>query len=245
MVPRDQSLARADIGRAASAAPGRTDGSSWLRRILKRFRIGFYAPVFGSARYWERRYRLGRQSGAGSVGRLAAFKAEVINRFVAANNIRSVVEFGCGDGQQLALASYPSYLGLDVSRRAVELCRERFKDDPSKRFALPRDVDAAGRRATLALSLDVVYHLIEDRVFAAYMHELFDAAGAYVIIYSSDRDIPSQARHVRHRAFTGWVALHLPDWELFERVQNAYPYDPAHPGETSVCDFFFFRRTRR
>jgi hypothetical protein len=66
----------------------------------------------GSADYWERRYAEGGDSGHGSYGRFAEFKAEVLNRFVAEQRIESIVEFGCGDGNQLTLASYP-----DAERR--------------------------------------------------------------------------------------------------------------------------------
>lgn len=39
----------------------------------------------------------GNNSGAGSYGRLADFKAEIINQFVTENDVREVVEWGCGD----------------------------------------------------------------------------------------------------------------------------------------------------
>ena len=45
------------------------------------------------------------------MGELAKFKARVMNDFVRENGIRSVIELGCGDGMQLALADYPRYLG--------------------------------------------------------------------------------------------------------------------------------------
>ena len=65
-------------------------------------------PSFsGTINYWEDRYRTGHDSGAGSSGRLAAFKAEFLNGLVADHNVSSVIEFGCGDGRQLALAEYP------------------------------------------------------------------------------------------------------------------------------------------
>ncbi|HFK5799472.1 TPA: hypothetical protein ACG0L7_003353 [Enterobacter hormaechei subsp. oharae] len=51
-----------------------------------------------SAQYWDDRYRLAGNSGAGSYGRLADFKANVLNDFVAREKIGSVAEFGCGDG---------------------------------------------------------------------------------------------------------------------------------------------------
>ena len=90
----------------------------------------------GSQAYWEGRYAGGGTSGAGSYGALAEFKAELLNAFVKDKSVKSVIEFGCGDGHQLSLASYPKYIGLDVSKTAIELCTERFRDDSDKRFAL-------------------------------------------------------------------------------------------------------------
>jgi hypothetical protein len=51
---------------------------------------------FSSNSYWEARYGAGGSSGAGSYGRLAAFKAAFVNAFVADNHIRSVLDLGCG-----------------------------------------------------------------------------------------------------------------------------------------------------
>src|ERR1700722_520959 len=80
-----------------------------------------------SPRYWEDRYAIGGNSGAGSYGRLARFKAEVINNFVAEHAVLTVIELGCGDGAQLDLARYPHYSGIDISLQAIELCRARFR----------------------------------------------------------------------------------------------------------------------
>ena len=70
------------------------------------------------------------------------------------------MEFGCGDGNQLSLADYPSYVGLDVSKTAVRLCQRRFADDLSKSFFLYDSAcftDRAGLfTADLAVSLDVI-----------------------------------------------------------------------------------------
>lgn len=72
----------------------------------------------GSREYWEARYSQDGDSGSGSIGRLARFKAEFLNSFVLEHDVGSVIEFGCGDGRQLQLAEYPRYIGLDVSRVA-------------------------------------------------------------------------------------------------------------------------------
>ena len=196
------------------------------------------ASFQGSQAYWVERYRRGGDSGAGSAGDLAQFKADVINEFVVTHEVRDVLELGCGDGRQLALAHYPRYLGIDVSPDAVARCRERFADDPTKTFLVLDDHDA--QTAELALSLDVIYHLVEDEVYEDYMARLFGAATRYVIVYSSDRD-EQMAAHVRQRAFTPWVAANAPQWRLDRRLPNPAPYDPA-TGLGSISDFWFYSR---
>jgi SAM-dependent methyltransferase len=193
--------------------------------------------------FWEERYAKGGTSGEGSYGRLAEWKAEFLNRFVAERGVASVIEFGCGDGAQLALAEYPRYVGLDVSPSAVARCVARFRGDDSKRFAvLGRDTPQ--ERAELALSLDVVYHLTDDALFAAHLTALFDSAERFVVVYSTDGPLPRSVRqgaHERHRAFTPWVHANRPWWRLTQRVTNPYP--PRTPGgPTSAADFFVFER---
>lgn len=195
----------------------------------------------GSAKYWDDRYARGGASGAGSIGKFAAFKAEVINGFVQRHSVQSVIEFGSGDGSQLSIANYPNYLGFDVSAEAIDLCRERFNADASKSFK-PL-VDYAGERADLTLSLDVIYHLVEDDVFESHMRMLFDASQRWVIVYASNHDDTdrAEAAHVRHRHFTRWVETNRPDWHLRETIPNRYPYT----GDFrlgSFSDFFIFER---
>lgn len=207
-----------------------------LRKVLK-------VSAFDNSRdYWEQRYRRGGNSGAGSYNRLAAFKADVINDFVATNNVESVIEFGSGDGAQLALAHYPPYVGVDVSHTVLEATRRRFSGDQSISFLHTSEVTEA-HRADLALSLDVIYHLVEDDVFDAYMRQLFSAATKFVIVYASNEDRAWSSPHVRHREFTRWVEANQPDFVLTERIPNAYPYSKKDPDNTSFADFYLFTRT--
>jgi SAM-dependent methyltransferase len=202
------------------------------------------SPRFSSSsQYWEDRYKLGGNSGAGSYGRLAEFKATVINKFVADNGIKTVIEFGSGDGAQLERARYPSYTGVDVSERAVQLCQHRFRGDLSKQFILASSPEADAIRAELAMSLDVIYHLVEDSVFDHYMMRLVSAAEKYVCIYSSNTARQSSDKHVRHRVFTDWIAQKAPTWKLISKVDNPFPEDPANPNETSWADFYFFQKS--
>jgi SAM-dependent methyltransferase len=192
----------------------------------------------GSAAYWERNYARGGTSGSGSYGGLARGKAAFLNAFVAARAVRSVTEFGCGDGHQLSLARYPRYLGLDVSPAAISLCRRRFGTDLTKSFFRYDGgcfVDNAGLfRADLALSLDVIYHLVEDEVFETYLTHLFGAGQRFVVIYATNAELSGTAPHVRHRRFTGLVARRFPGWQLSQVARG--PNDG--PGR---ADFFVYQ----
>lgn len=199
-----------------------------------------------SAQYWDERYRLQGNSGAGSYGRLAQFKAEVINCFVEHQSVSSVMEFGCGDGNQLSLARYPRYVGYDVAESALELCRTRFADDASKTFSLAPSWQ--GEEAELVLSLDVIYHLVEDEVFERYMTTLFRAATRFVIVYASNdeglnRLLGSHVKHVRHRKFTDWIAANIAaPWRLMGFVPNIYPFSRHDQENTSFADFYIFSK---
>lgn len=200
-------------------------------------------PFRSTAQYWEDRYAKNGDSGAGSYGRLADFKADVVNDFVSRNNVASVIEFGCGDGNQLSLSDYGQYIGIDISESSIERCRARFEKDKTKRFEHISDYQ--GERAELSLSLDVIYHLVEDETFERYMKNLFDSAERYVIAYSCDTVDPSiRAAHVEPRKFTEWVSSNRPDFELIERIPNRYPYDPQAPDQTSSADFYVYERRR-
>jgi hypothetical protein len=238
--------------------PGRTMRSREMLRLLQK--VPIFGPLAeraalrlrklrftGSRDYWEQRYAGGRDSGPGSYGKLAEFKAEVLNGFVRSRNVRSVIEFGCGDGNQLALAEYPAYTGLDVAKTAIARCAEHFGHDRTKRFLLydPRAIadTLSSLHAELALSLDVIYHLVEDETYEQYLLHLFSAAERFVIIYSSDTDenLSLQAPHVRHRKFSTWLEKNVPGWTMVEKIPNRFPCQGDDPGG-SVADFFIYQR---
>lgn len=212
--------------------------ASFLNRNLQRLRI-----FPGSKDYWEKRYKGGGNSGAGSYSRLAQFKAEVLNQFVHDNSVQSVMEFGSGDGNQLMLANYPKYLGFDVSSTILRRSSELFSNDGTKIFKLMDQY--SDERAELTMSLDVIYHLVEDSVFIPYMQRLFSASSKYVVIYASNSDEYNArlaAPHVRHRNFSKWVEANCPHWTLSRHILNKYQYSDSDPENTSFADFYFYSR---
>jgi len=198
-------------------------------------------PFSGSSSYWESRYASGGNSGVGSYAKFADFKAEIVNKFVADHQVRSVIEFGCGDGNQLKLAIYPRYVGLDVSPTAIAKCRKDFAGDGTKSFVPVSEYQ--GEKMDLALSMDVIYHLVEDAIFLQYMRDLFESSSRYVIIYSSDLDneqSPSP-EHVRHRKFSAFVDRDLTEWKLFQHIPNRFPFQGDYT-TGSFADFFIYAK---
>lgn len=196
----------------------------------------------GSEDYWVQRYKTGGNSGDGSYNKLAQFKAEILNAFVKDRHAATVIEYGCGDGNQLRLAEYKSYLGFDVSDLAIAMCRKTFAGDVSKQFKLVGEY--RGETAELTMSLDVVYHLVEDAVFESYIRRLFDSSSRFVIVYSSNKDEQEkvQSPHVKHRKFTRWVEENTIGWKLVQHIPNKYPYNGGKT-EGSFADFYIFEKS--
>ena len=217
---------------------------SWMKKSSVNINTNFT----DSSSYWEKRYREGRNSGAGSYNRLAKFKANFLNKFVEENNIKMIVELGCGDGNQLLFAEYPYYIGFDVSETAVSNCRKKFCNDRTKEFFLMDNFcchEISKKKCDLSLSLDVIYHLVEDDVFDKYMYQLFDVSNEFVVIYSSNYyDVMDNyfSSHVKHRKFVDWIDDNKKDWKLNRVVNNKYPFDPRNETDTSFADFYVFKK---
>ncbi len=196
-----------------------------------------------SSQYWENRYRSGGNSGAGSYNNLAEYKGEVINAFVAENNINSVIEYGCGDGNQLKYFNFSHYTGYDVSETVIKKCKETYKNDQSKVFKTLREYQPD--KAELTMSLDVIYHLVEDDVFFDHMTKLFDTSKHFVIIYSSNSDNHENngvADHVRHRKFSDWIERERKEFKLIKHLPNKYAYN-GDGSRSSYADFYFYEKT--
>lgn len=199
-------------------------------------------PFTGSSEYWEKRYASGGNSGAGSYDKFAEFKAEILNDFVFKHDVKSVIEFGCGDGNQLLLANYPAYTGLDISPTVIASCNAKFLSDASRTFKVMSEY--GDETADLSLSLDVIYHLVEDEIFENYMRALFKAANRYVIIYASDsEDIAGyeETNHVRHRKFTKWIADNVSNHKLIQYIPNKYPFKSGYNTGT-FADFYIYEK---
>ena len=113
---------------------------------------------------------------------MAEFKAKVINDFIKEHYIQSLLDYGVGDGNQLKLIETTniSYIGLDVSQTIITKCKDIFKEDTNKKFILINDFDFNQHINTnsveLSISCDVIYHLIDDKIYFEYLDNLFKSS---------------------------------------------------------------------
>ena len=137
--------------------------------------------------------------------------------------------------------NYQDYIGFDVSKTAVFYCSEKFKDDKSKTFLLTDKY--TNQSAVLSISLDVIFHLIEDSIFNDYMNRLFNSSQKFVVIYSSNtsEQFEIAPNHFRQRKFTDWIQKNKSDFRLIKKIKNKYPYNQKS-GEGSVSDFFIYKK---
>lgn len=187
----------------------------------------------GSNKYWENRYASNSNSGVGSYGESAEYKASFLNDFVIKHKIFSVIELGSGDGNQLGYFKFPQYTGLDISKTAIEMCRKKYLNDSNKKFEMYTSEILNKyhlNKKELAISLDVVFHLVEDEVFIDYMNNLFCCSSKFVIIYSWDVD-GSTKGHVRQRNFSKWISENISDFKLTERIKS-----------DRFCDFVVYQK---
>lgn len=189
--------------------------------------------IFNSTEYWQNRYEQNGHSGLGSRGLLAQFKADTINAFIKENKIKSLIEYGVGDGHNLSLIKCKKITGLDVSDNALNRCKELMPKNKFYNISEPIVLSA-----DLCVSLDVIYHLVEDDIYNEYMFKLSQMSLKYIIIYSSNFDSNEYATHVKPRKFTDHPALN--DFELIKTIPNKYPSNDHKTG--SFSDFYLYKR---
>ena len=110
--------------------------------------------------YWENRYKSGSTSGLGSYGNYAELKSNIINKIIDNYSIKSICDFGCGDGNQISTIKIPSYTGYDISQSAVDICKHKYTNDPTKTFKNINEYNDT--LVDMNMSLDVIYHIIDE-----------------------------------------------------------------------------------
>lgn len=197
---------------------------------------------FDSNKYWENRYKKGGNSGDGSYNQLANYKANIINDFINKNDIKTLIDYGVGDGNQLKLIKCDMITGLDVSTTVINKLKNDFKNDTNKQFYLNENFKLINPYE-LAISCDVLYHLVDITIWKKYLSNLFTYSNKYVIIYASNEN-KDYGIHCLSRNFTQYIHKHFSSWKLIKKIENKFKYLPnSDKKNTSISDFFIYEKT--
>jgi ubiquinone/menaquinone biosynthesis C-methylase UbiE len=119
-------------------------------------------------RFWNERYNTLPQlgSGAASRGWAAVVKQEIFRRIIAANDIKTIIDIGCGDmcWYTEGILKDVEYIGVDISDVVIHKNKERFpslafiRQDISEDF--PRDVEV-----DVCMCFDMLLHQCDERQF--------------------------------------------------------------------------------
>jgi len=217
-----------------------------LNKIYFRIRYFLLKFNFSSQNYWELRYLTNGNSGTGSYNEFAEFKSDFINQIIQDYKIDSIIEFGCGDGNQLQFYKIKKYLGLDVSDNAIKRCIHLYQDDPSKAFLSYRQdhfhhLDLF-LKADAAISIEVLFHLVENPVWEKYLHDLFSCATKYVIIMSTNHDRNETAsKHVFNRNFYSFIEKNYPHFEF----EKSFVSNNKDVNERFYGDYFHLFKNKK
>jgi hypothetical protein len=182
-----------------------------LRGAFREIFPSYTKRFVNSNQYWNDRYKFGGTSGKGSRGKVAIEKAAFVEAFCKKQNIDTIVEYGCGDGFCASLINVKRYIGFDISDTAISFAKDRCAKLKSHTFFnysnLSFDETAyivktqAVSNDILNLSMDVIFHLVEDEIFEKYVRTLSYSPAKYTLILSSDHDGCTYG-HYRDRSYS-------------------------------------------
>ena len=192
--------------------------------------------------FWNERYR--RQpwigSGPGSRGIAQHYKAELVRMALSKNDIRSVLDVGCGDmcwlrTERLSVEDLRGvhFTGLDISDVIVQNNR---KDFPAFRFEA---FDLAGsplpHRADLVLCFDVLIHQTSQEGFDGCLSHLLEGISLHGLVSYKNPERPRQPVAPRIARFDPQVETGFRRSLAMLQQKESYPKgQTAYFGELSV-----------
>ncbi|MDP8246275.1 MAG: class I SAM-dependent methyltransferase [Candidatus Hinthialibacter antarcticus] len=174
-------------------------------------------PNFNAEHWWDSRYATGGNSGAGSYGANYMFKRDYINAVVRRFEVKSVIDLGCGDGYQIKEIDVEAYQGVDISASVVNRCRKLYENQPAFSFNVYDEIEM--ERYDLAMSLDVLYHVVEPDQYGLYLNRLVSHSGL-ILIYANATPRSDNTAHMLFRDHIAEIQKRAVSARIIEKVMN-------------------------
>jgi 2-polyprenyl-3-methyl-5-hydroxy-6-metoxy-1,4-benzoquinol methylase len=194
---------------------------------------------FNANEYWEKRYVAGGNSGKGSYNEPHLFKTAVVNEFIEDNDIKTILDMGCGDGHFASSIKVKRYIAYDVSPSIIDINKIKYKD--KKNISFTNDLLQVNEIIDCTISIDVIYHVTNTAEYKKYLANLFNMSNKYCIIYSSNVNQDEEfiqkyhpTSHVFHRQFT--KDIDFSKWKYFDYLKE------KNKTTDLLGSFFFFKR---
>lgn len=180
--------------------------------------------------YFHNRWTHG--SGPGSIRQLNTPFLSYLANFLSENDVKSLVDVGCGDFQLFEGFSFgpAAYLGLDVTRSVIARNKRAFEDSQIKFAAMPSDVSDLPA-ADLYIVKDVLIHL-DNETSVKLINAVLQKGKAAIFVDNYSADAKSYNRDIVVGEFRP-VDVSLAPFNL-EVVEcflygDAWAYDPRLP----------------
>jgi SAM-dependent methyltransferase len=173
--------------------------------------------------FWNKRYAEFTLSESGWLGageglndRIYACKRQALRRAIAALGLKrdgrwSILDAGCGQGHfaRFYRDEYPScsYLGLDISERAVSYLQQTIPDAEFRVADLSAWDDPDGRTFDVVQSVEVLHLILDDDAMVRALANLADriAPGGALLVTAAlpDRTV-QRSDYLRYRSRAFW-----------------------------------------
>jgi len=146
--------------------------------------------------FWNFRYHtcpdLG--SGVGSRGDVLMLKRTLLKRLTYGKHENTIVDVGCGDLELMKEMPFKNYLGLDVSKEATELAKQKRPDWEFKTLSINDD---SIEQKDITMCFDVLIHQSNKNSFESIVKGLDDKANKRIII-GAYNSLPSHSSTITH-----------------------------------------------
>lgn len=173
--------------------------------------------------FWNSRYESFTLSESGWFGageglnqRIYACKCQAVRRAIAALGLTrdrrwSVLDAGCGQGHfaRFYRDEYPlsTYLGLDISERAVTHLQQTMPAAEFRVADLCGDAELDGRTFDLVQSLEVLHLILDDEAVGRALANLarrLSAGGALLVTAALPEETIQRSDYLRYRSRAFW-----------------------------------------
>jgi SAM-dependent methyltransferase len=147
---------------------------------------------FAYKEYWDDRYKRGQNSGSGSYGKNADFKSKIINKLIDDYGCRDMVEFGCGDGNQMSLFTPISYIGYDISPTIIEVNKTKYSNLKHASFDVMDMNGEFDNMRDLSVCVDVLFHLTIEEDWMCLIDHVCRSAKKIVVFTTNTEEIQEE-----------------------------------------------------